>query len=197
VTEDLAKDLADPVFLVCALVGVAGALTVVLRRNPVYSALGLLAAFLSFAVIFIKLHAPFLAAMHVLVYTGAILVLFLFVIMLLNLSETELGKEHGRAVKGALAVLAAGLCAVLVFAMTKDDSLMRPEKDLAKALEKPLRVADTQLPPITADAWGGVEHVGGQLFTRWAFAFELVSLLIIVAILGAVVLAKKKLPPEL
>jgi NADH-quinone oxidoreductase subunit J len=191
---DLVKDvLGDPVFCACALVSLAGAMTVVLRRNPVYSALGLMAAFLAFAVIFVKLNATFLAAMHVLVYTGAILVLFLFVIMLLNLSEKELGAEHPRAVKGLLAVAAAALVGVVSLALWKEASLRAPVKPLA---EQRVVTDGAVTATVTPEAWGGVEHVAQELFRTWIFPFELVSALIVVAILGAVVLAKKKLPPE-
>lgn len=180
--EDLIRDvLGDPLFMGCALVSLAGALTVVIRRNPVYCALGLMAAFLSFAVIFLKLSAPFLAAMHVLVYTGAILVLFLFVIMLLNLSDKELGLEHPRRVRAAVGVMAAALFGLVAYVAAQDARLQRGASALSAE---------------EAKAWGGVEHVGMELFTKWELPFELISLLIVVAILGAVVLAKKKLPPE-
>lgn len=196
--EDLA---ADPAFCVCALVAIAGALTVVTRRNPVYSALGLMAAFVSFAVIFVKLSATFLAAIHVLVYTGAILVLFLFVIMLLNLQEKELGREPRRVAKTVAALLALALFGLIGFAVFSEKPLHEPVPGILDArLESkgdvPAMSVSAQADPAgdTAD-WGGVRHVGMAIFTKWAFPFELVSALIIVAILGAVVLAKKKLPP--
>jgi NADH-quinone oxidoreductase subunit J len=203
--NDILKDVAgDPVFCACALVAIAGALTVVLRRNPVYSALGLMTAFLSFAVLFIKLHATFLAAMHVLVYTGAILVLFLFVIMLLNLSEKELGREPGLLTKALSGAIAAGICGMLLFALLHEGTLRDPVKDIKPQTMKfetsahrgDLVVEDAGNDRTNTATWGGVEHVGTAIFTSWAFPFELVSLLIVVAILGAVVLAKKKLPPE-
>lgn len=164
----------DLVFAVSAGVGIGSALLVVTRRNPVYSAVWLLVCFLSFAVVFLRLAAPFLAAMHVLVYTGAILVLFLFVIMLLNLKEEELGAEYSPLAKGVCALLCAALFAAIALPLVKDASL------------------DAEPPPVPAD-FGGVESVGMPLFREYAFPFELVSVLIIVAMLGAVVLAKKKL----
>ncbi len=164
----------DPVFLVCAIVSVIAGALVVLSRNPMYSALWLMLCFLSFAVLFLKLGATFLAAMHVLVYTGAILVLILFVIMLLSLKDEELGREYPAWVKG----LAALLCAVLFGAIAIP---MKQEKAL-----------QDDLPKATA-AFGSVEHVGASLFTEYALPFELVSVLIIIAILGCVVLAKKRL----
>src|SRR5258708_14142854 len=99
----------DPVFAIAALVTLGAGTLVVTLRNPVHSAISMLVAFLGLAVIFLKLHAPFLAAIHVLVYTGAILVLFLFVIMLLNLQPRELGEEHSRPAKGLAIGVAARL----------------------------------------------------------------------------------------
>jgi NADH-quinone oxidoreductase subunit J len=164
----------DPVFLICAIVSGISALLVVWNRNPVYSALSLMLCFLAFAVIFLRLGATFLAAMHVLVYTGAILVLFLFVIMLLSLKNEELGREYPGVVKGLLALLCIGLFGAIAIPMAKEPTLREI------------------LPPAASD-FGGVEHVGGSLFNEFALPFELVSVLIIIAILGCVVLAKRKL----
>lgn len=164
----------DPVFIVCAVVsGVAG-LLVVWNRNPIYSALSLMLCFLAFAVIFLRLGATFLAAMHVLVYTGAILVLFLFVIMLLSLKPEEHGREYGAPVKGVLALLCVGLFGAIAIPLRQEPSLRDP------------------LPPVSAE-FGGVEHVGRSLFEQYALPFEMVSVLIVIAILGCVVLAKKRL----
>lgn len=164
----------DPVFLVCAAVSAFSAVLVVTNRNPVYSALSLMLCFLAFAVIFLKLGATFLAAMHVLVYTGAILVLFLFVIMLLSLKDEEMGLEYPRWVKGSVALLCIALFGMIAIPLVKDERLREA------------------LPTAPAE-FGSVAQVGGALFREYALPFELVSVLIIVAILGCVVLAKKKL----
>lgn len=182
------KDAAgDPLFVAASAVAVVSALAMVLRRNPVYSALWLMVCFLSVAVIFLDLGATFLAAIHVIVYTGAILVLFLFVIMLLNLQPHELGTEHPRGVKVLLGICAAGLAGLLAVAFLKTEP----------PLEMPaLRAVEVHGPtghvPIEATQWGGVEHVGHELFGRFVAPFEIVSVLIVVAIIGAVVLAKRK-----
>ena len=184
------RDVAgDPVFLVCALVSAGAAVTMVTRRNPVYAALWLMQCFLAVAVIFLKLHAPFLAAVHVLVYTGAILVLFLFVIMLLNLQPRELGEEHSRPAKA----LALGVCGALFLLLTtaflKGGPEGAPFRDLQAVTVK---AGSTDL-RIAPEDWGGVRHVGGELFENFVVPFEIVSVLIVVAILGAVVLAKRRL----
>jgi NADH-quinone oxidoreductase subunit J len=170
----------DPVFAAAAGVASGAALLMVTRRNPVYGALWLMQCFLAIAILFLRLQAPFLAAVHVLVYTGAILVLFLFVIMLLNLQANELGAEHSRLGKWLAGAVCGGLFVLL------GASFLQASPDGA-----PLKSLDAAAAP--AGGWGGVSHVGTELFARFVVPFEVVSILIIVAILGAVVLAKRKL----
>ena len=162
----------DPVFAIAAAVTVGAGLLVVTQRNPIYSAISMLACFLGLAVIYLNLAAPFLAAIHVLVYTGAILVLFLFVIMLLNLKPDELGVEYPLKVRGAIAVLCAGLFGLIALPLWQDQ---RP------------------MPKESPTGFGGVEQVGQALFVDYALPFELISVLIMVAVFGGVLLAKKKL----
>ncbi|MBA2319656.1 MAG: NADH-quinone oxidoreductase subunit J [Deltaproteobacteria bacterium] len=164
----------DPVFLLTSIVTLASSILCVTRRNPVYSAVWLLVSFLSFAVLYLSLAAPFLAAIHVLVYTGAILVLFLFVIMLLNLKDDELGEEYPAPARILLAVAAAGLFAGLAWPIAREPVL-------------------AVNPAPTPATWGSVESVGLLLFEQYGLPFELVSLLIIVAMFGAMVLSKRKL----
>src|SRR5213595_1237072 len=94
----------DPVFGIAAAVTTLAGILVVTQRNPIYCAISMLTCFLGLAVVYLRLAAPFLAAIHVLVYTGAILVLFLFVIMLLNLKPEELGVEYSLKTRGAIAL---------------------------------------------------------------------------------------------
>jgi len=164
----------DPVFLIVAAISFGSALLVVTRRNPVYSAFWLLVCFMAFAVLYLKLSAAFLAAIHVLVYTGAILVLFVFVIMLLNLSDDELGTEVPLVGKGVAAAASLGMFLFIAIPVALDPTL-------AVAL------------PTPSEDFGSVENVGRLLFKDYALVFELVSVLIVVAMFGAMVLAKKKL----
>ena len=166
----------DPVFAAAAGVSVVAGIAMVTRRNPVYSAIMMLVCFLAFAVLYLKLDAPFLAAMHVLVYTGAILVLFLFVIMLLNLKPEEYGAEYPRPVRAAIALLCAGLFALVALVLWQDPSLRQPMPVLEPEVQD----------------FGSVEKTGRALFVDYALPFELISVLILVAIFGAVVLAKRK-----
>lgn len=163
-----------PTFIVASASAVIGAVLMVTRRNPVYSAVWLLVAFVSMAVVFLTLSAPFLAAIHVLVYTGAILVLFLFVIMLLNLKPEEFGDEYPLQVKASVGVLCTVLFGVLAVPIWKDETLRVP--------------AVAASPEV-----GTVENVGEILFRLYGLPFELVSVLIIVAMFGAMVLAKKRI----
>ncbi len=164
----------DPVFAVAAGASVLAGLLMVTRRNPIYSAIMMLVAFLALAVVYLKLDAPFLAAMHVLVYTGAILVLFLFVIMLLNLKPEEFGTEYPLPVRGLIGALCAGLFGLLAVGIWSDPALRQPFKS-------------------ASDQFGELKPVGVELFGPYALPFELISILILVAIFGGVVLAKKKL----
>lgn len=163
----------DPAFVASALVGTVAALLMVTRRNPVYSAVWLLVTFVSVAVGFLQLSASFLAAIHVLVYTGAILVLFVFVIMLLNLQEDELGEEAPVTVRVAAAVASLALFGLLASAIVGDPKMANP------------------LPPAPS-GFGSVERVGMLLFNEFGLPFELVSVLIIVAMFGALLLAQKR-----
>lgn len=166
----------DPVFALAAAITVGAGLLVVTQRNPIHSAVSMLACFLGLAVIYLRLEAPFLAAIHVLVYTGAILVLFLFVIMLLNLKPEELGVEYPLKVRGLIAAMCAGLFALIALPLWQD------KREIAGAPE-----------PTAQGAFGSVERVGHALFVEYALPFELISVLIMVAVFGGVLLAKKKL----
>jgi NADH-quinone oxidoreductase subunit J len=164
----------DVVFAVAAGVCVGAGILVVTRRNPVYSALWMLICFVALAVVYLRLDAPFLAAMHVLVYTGAILVLFLFVIMLLNLKPEEMGPELPMAARLAAAAVCAALFLLMAIPMSRCPEVVGPLGEVHAG-------------------HGSVEDVGTLLFDRYVLPFELVSVLILAAIFGGVVLAKKKL----
>ncbi|HZF00060.1 MAG TPA: NADH-quinone oxidoreductase subunit J [Planctomycetota bacterium] len=162
----------DPVFAAAGGISLVAALGVVSLRSPVHAAISMLVAFLGLAVVYLRLGAPFLAAIHVLVYTGAILVLFLFVIMMLNLKPDELGVEYPLKTRALIALLCGGLFALLALPLWQDN-----------------RSLETPTPP----GFGGVETVGTALFNDYALAFELISVLIMVAVFGGVLLAKRKL----
>ena len=165
------------VFGVFAVLLIASALGVVLLRNPVRSALSLVITLFLLAVMFIFLDAYILAALQVVVYAGAIMVLFLFVIMLLNLQDdpqplARLGVRGAAVFMGSLFVLAA----VRLF---------------ATGSRRPL--SGTGMSGAVPAGYGTTEELAKRLFTHYLFAFEITSVLLLVAVIGAVVLAKRKL----
>ena len=161
------------IFAICTVASAGGVMAL---RNPIGSAMSLVACFFFLAGIYVLLWAHTIAAVQVLVYAGAIMVLFLFVIMLLSLQDT------GSMVKISLSRILGGLStAALLVALV---SILRK----------------TNLPPMlwTGDAarmaaFGKINQVGEVMYTQWLFPFEAVSLLLLVAILGAVVVAKPRI----
>jgi len=146
---------------------------VVLLRNPVYSALALLIMFFHMAGLFVTLHAEFLAAVQILVYAGAILVLYLFVVMLLNVKQ-EL-RYHPQVLLGIL--LAVTLLTEVVLLILYRQS---PEHEASLA-------STASMPSAT----GNTEAIGNVLYSSYLFPFEVASLILLVAMIGAVILAEK------
>jgi NADH-quinone oxidoreductase subunit J len=167
-------------YLLAGLAIVASAL-VIGQRNPMYSVLLLIASFAALAGLYIQLEAPFVAVAQIIIYAGAIMVLFLFVVMLLNAPQedaAEWDRTHPLRRPGVsrLGALLAGLLIV----------------QLAWAL---LRIAELESPvgsQADAAAVSSVRELGRVLFERHAFAFEATSILILVAMVGAVVLARRE-----
>jgi NADH-quinone oxidoreductase subunit J len=158
-----------PLFLVLAVLTIASSLVVVVHRNPIYSALGLVATLFLLAVLFIGLDAHMVAVLQIIVYAGAIVVLFLFVIMLLNL-QVEARASAAPPMIGVALVGGIALAGLVLFAIVR----------------MPLG------PPVPVHAsYGGTESLAERLFTVWLLPFELTSLLLLVAIVGAVVVGRK------
>lgn len=160
------------VFLVLAVPLIVAALGVIVARSPVHAAMSLVAAFFFLAGIYVLLLAHMLAWLQVLVYAGAIMVTFLFVIMLLNFDDAVAG---GRKMK---AMQAVGVLGALGVAAT-----------VAKAA---WQLQDTAMRDVPSD-FGTVRAVGRVLFTQYLLPFEATSLLLLVAIVGAVVVAKQRI----
>ncbi len=161
------------VFAVCTI---AAAVGVIFARNPIASAMSLVATFFFLSGIYVLLWAHTIAALQVLVYAGAIMVLFLFVIMLLSLSDSgPVMTFSPTRIAGGAAVVGLFVALVAVFrklpvtelAWTTDASKMK--------------------------TFGSIKHLGEIMYTQWLFPFEAVSLLLLVAILGAVVVAKPRI----
>lgn len=157
-------------FLAFFLVMSAGG--VVMARNPVHAAMSLAAAFFLLAGVYVLLAAHLIAVLQVLVYAGAIMVLFLFVIMLLSLSDEELGLPRWKIVKFLGAAGGLGLLWVIIRAVQRLGRLEQPS---------------------VGDEFGTVRAVGRLLFTEYLLPFEATSVLLLVAIVGAVVVAKARI----
>ncbi|MDQ3756999.1 MAG: NADH-quinone oxidoreductase subunit J [Actinomycetota bacterium] len=163
------------VFAVCAVIVLAGAAGVVFSRNPVHAALSLVGTLFGVAVLFVAQEAHFLAAVQVIVYAGAIVVLFLFVIMLLGVDrEEDVDVEQLKGQRPAAAAIAVILLVEIVL--------------LARAEWV------TGARSVAGSATGegeNVEKLAESIFTRYLLAFEITSVLLVIAIVGAVVLARK------
>ncbi len=160
-------------FAIFAIGAVASALLTITRRNPVASAMSLVAHFFMLSGLYLTLEAQFVAAVQVLVYAGAIMVLVVFVIMLLNLGKEQQLAERGNAIRVTLGTAVSGVFAIMMII-----ALIGRESG-AQALD-----------PSAVDI-GTTEAIGQSLFTQYLFPFEAVSLLLLAALIGAVVLAKR------
>lgn len=157
------------IFLLFALLALASALVVVLHRNPVYSTLSLVVTLISLAVLFVLLGAPFIAALQILIYTGAIVVLFLFVVMLLNIGREEIAQNRGvvqKALAGLAALVFLGIVASAMWGL----------------------YGATEVGPLTEE-FVSLRVLAMELFGEYLLTFELVGLLLLVAVIAATVLA--------
>ena len=164
-------------FLTIAGVCMVSAFLVVTQRNVIYSALFLIVTFCGIALLYILLNAPFLAAIQVIVYAGAIIVLFLFVIMLLNLKKDEFGRDRKRIQK-SVGILFSILLLVEVAIAIK--------LTISKSFV-------SNVAPVLRNDFGSPRLLGELLFTKYLLPFELTSVLLLVAIIGAIILAKKRI----
>src|ERR1700739_3926407 len=161
-------------FIVFGLLCVAGAINLLVQRHPINSALSLVVVMASLALIYLLLGAEFVAAVQVIVYAGAVMVLFVFVIMLLNAGEEERTKgSHVALILGVPGVLASGLLVAWVLLQRTDTHA----------------VALGALP-------GFPKTIGNLLFHDFLLPFEVTSVLVLIAIMGAVVLASRPEPKE-
>jgi NADH-quinone oxidoreductase subunit J len=162
-------------FLIITLVALVSAILVTACRNPINSALALIMTFFCLATYYVMLDAPFMAAVQVMVYAGAIMVLMVFTIMLLNIRIDATKKHFHKIVLGSI----VGLFTVVntVFLLIKGQ-------------------AAPPTGPYTGDMIkqiGHTELIGREMFTNFLLPFEITSILLLVAIIGAVILAKKKI----
>ena len=165
-------------FLICAAVVLGGAVGVIFSRNPVNAALSLVATLFGVAVLFLALDAQLLAAVQVIVYTGAIVVLILFVMMLLGVDRREDVVDEPLPAQRAAAVMAGLSFLGIILAV------------LILGGETAITGAPASLAAIATDE-PNIDQIGRLLFTDYVFAFELTAALLTIAVVGAVVLARR------
>ena len=159
-------------FYFIAFLTIISALFVVLNRNPVYSAVMLVFCFFSLAALYVLLEAYFVAVLEIIVYAGAIMVLFLFVIMLINVGKEKAATslvQKAKAFPFMLVVLFS--LNIILLILWRNEGLHQPE---------------------TISSVGSITAIGQALFTKYLLPFEIASLLLLVALIGTVYLAKKK-----
>jgi NADH-quinone oxidoreductase subunit J len=172
-------DISPVFFYAFAAIAIGFSLSVILKKNPVGNAFSLVMVFFSFAGIYAILGAHLIAAIQVLVYAGAIMVLFIFVIMLLNADEPsfDMGRSHA-ALKIAAGLMCAVLFCLFVWAIKESPVPTTPGRFTQEA--------------ITASG-GNTQVVSELMFSEYVLSFELTSVLLLAAIVGAVAIAKRKL----
>lgn len=159
-------------FWFLSVVAIFSALMVITSKNPVYSVLWLIVTFFTISGHYILLNAQFLAIVNIIVYAGAIMVLFLFVIMLMNLNkETEPPKSRWLKMAGAV----AGGCLLLVLVAALKDTDIKNQQAL-----------------VNVGSIGLIKNLGKELFTTYVVPFEISSILFLSAMVGAVVIGKKE-----
>jgi len=167
------------VFYVFALISLITALGVLVFKNPIHSALSLVGTFFCLAAIYVMLNAEFVAVIQVLVYAGAIMVLFLFVLMLLSTKDNDQYALKLNVPRG-LAVVITGVLMIQILTVFMDPTLRFGEPG-AYSVERIQEI-------------GSITLIGQLLFTEFVLPFEIISILLLVAVIGAVIIAKRRVP---
>ncbi len=166
--------MLDLLFYIFSAIAVAGALGVIVNKNPVTSAFSLIATFIALAALFIMLDAYLVGIIQILVYGGAVMVLFLFIIMLMDMANEERRKF-------GLGPVAAGVLVAGIFVV-----------QLARVL-KDYTPGSKGMDALPADAASDVEQIGKLMFTEYYFPVQMVGVLLLIATIGVIVLSKREL----
>ncbi len=160
-------------FIILGVLAMASAIVTIAHKNPIVSAMSLVVHFFMLAGLYLTLNAQFIAVIQVLVYAGAIMVLVIFVIMLLNLRDEDQLREKLNFRKVIAGLFAVGLILqfVTMYLAGKGDNISLPEKSIEI---------------------GSAQSIGQALFSQYIVPFEAIAILLIVAIIGAIVLSKRK-----
>lgn len=164
-------------FYIVGTIAVLSAVYLIFERNPVFCALYLIQTMVCIAVLYILLEAQFIAAVQMIVYAGAIMVLFLFVIMLLNVKDDEEAKRSFSFQK--IPAILMGIALLTVICIVLKSKLLQGEQDVYTVAH--------------IESIGNTQLIGNLLFTDYLLPFEITSILLFVAAIGAIMLAKRKL----
>jgi NADH-quinone oxidoreductase subunit J len=164
-------------FYIFALLVLGGGILTITRRNAVHSAMSLIVSLMGVAGLYLMQHAEFLFAVQIVLYVGGIMVLFLFVIMLVNLDQAAKERQFNRGWWVALAAVAAVGGAIAYFLYRGKDAFRFAEASAGQAVS----------------ALGNTEQVADSLFSEYLLPFEIASVLLLVAVVGSVVMAKKRI----
>jgi len=189
--------IADIIYFLFGAIALVGAISVVACRNAVHSALSLVVTMIAIAGLYLMMNAELAAAVQIIVYAGAIVVLFLFVIMILNLREPEAPSKRLKAVRLLGILLAAALLGQVIgasrWAFDSDRVISEVE------FQEPVRPAMARYYSANAsDDLGqttNLQPAAGIMLTQYILPFELISILLLIAIVGAAAVARRKPPP--
>jgi NADH-quinone oxidoreductase subunit J len=176
----ISENIPVVLFLAFAALAVVAAFNVILQRNPIYSAIALIVVLVALAALFLTLYAQFIAAVQIIVYAGAIMVLFVFVIMLLNVRAEEAITDKQKYLQWLAVPLFGALLAEVFF-------VIRYVGNTPAALPS---AVDPNVDP--TQVLGTVESVAQGMFSQYVLPFEATSVLILMAIVGAMLLAKRE-----
>ncbi len=176
----ISENLPVVLFLAFAALAVVAAFNVVLQRNPIYSAIALITVLVALAAVFLTLAAPFIAAIQIIVYAGAIMVLFVFVIMLLNVRAEEAITDKQKYLQWLAVPLFGALLAEIFFVIRYIGNTPAPLPSANDPGVNPAQVTGT------------VESIAQGMFSQYVLPFEATSVLILMAIVGAMLLAKRE-----
>jgi NADH-quinone oxidoreductase subunit J len=166
--------MTESLFFFFAALTLLCAVMVVISKNPVYSVIFLILTFFTISAHYILLNAQFLAAVNIIVYAGAIMVLFLFVLMFINTGKNVETAAKGKVISKIAGAIAGGMLFVVIVAALKDVQLGNPNPE----------TFNSQI--------GMVENLGKVLFTKYMLPFQLVAVLFLVSMVGAVMLGKRE-----
>ena len=187
--------MPSPFFYIFAAMMLSGGLMVIFMRNPVSSALSMVLSFLGLAGIFIGLNAYFVGILQILVYAGAIMVLFIFIIMLLDVKDEESHPRKGLAITAGVLIPVALIIQLAGVILTDDKSPSAPPLTL-EAAAADYNQESVIHKKLVSGSLPDVHLIGRKLFTEYNFPLQVIAVLLLVATVGCVALSKKSSAPK-